>query len=442
MDATTPQGQADAPPHEPASPLASTMDDAKNREVPDLAAQLSVLERQLEVLQARMKDTNKAQTNAADSVNQGSIIESSTSGETAATSSVPHENTKGVRIREDPAEPETTETAASESFPAPKVIIPRLNRVRWTEFKNTSLDEEGYAIDVLIGPARFYWEKHKEQRKVLQRGDDQQGLFQDVSSSYNSRPLVEQLSMPKDVSQELVDTQSEMPERIRINCERLLMVLREITDSALTGEPIVLLRPYKLLIHHEDAIRQWLQDLEVKWPAGSREAHQYYKPVDSGIERPLIRYNLGSAKKVLHEGDSGDTIENAAFDTHDVLRKLASSRDFMKSEVASVHRRHKEIESYAALTSLRCLVQFMDSDLIPVCQRYQANVHDMIRFRDLWYLYRPGDIVVSWKDLDKTSSTTHGTSWYESVSSGSASGKGPATLWRVLQVTSWTQTHG
>ncbi|KAH7091245.1 AAA family ATPase [Paraphoma chrysanthemicola] len=363
----------------------------------DLVAQLSLLKIQLETLQARVDG-------AADK--SRSINDPPEKKQEEASLSTPPEVSKGVRIATAPDELGATATSPPKTGPIPKVIIPKLNRVRWTDFKNTSLDDQKvFAIDVLIGPAKFYWEKHKEQRNLMRRGREQsESTLDHPGIPHEVQPVVaDQTQIPQNAQHEHSEPQSEMPERIRINCERLLTILREISDANLHDDSVVLLRPYKLLIHHERAIRQWLQDLEAKWAS-------------RGVPEN------GNLAGNHQQQDTGASFTNAGGDA-------SPGRDDTQVAAGKAATATEVTETYEALQSLRCLVQFMDTDVTPVHQRYANSIQGKIHFRDLWHLYRPGDIVVSYKDLDNSNKTVDGNSIQES-----SSAKRQPDIWRVLQV--------
>jgi hypothetical protein len=374
-----------------ASPTpASTSEISQTTERNQLRKQLSELRAQFESLQARLDGANEA-------VDQTSEIGSVTVDELMAQKS-PKKNDVAVQLAAIEAvatamAPTTAETA--------KALMPELRRVTWTDFKNSSLEErEVYAIEVLMGPAKFYWQKHREERSMKRR---------QVESNAAPNPTGPESPLPSSAmyhsntvqdEKDLVESQVEMPERIRINSEPLLMILREVTESVWSIEPTVFLRPYKLLVRHESAIRGFLHDLEAKWSANPREAGR-------------------------QQGQTGTaTVQNGTIDG-------SSQKSPPNIESATAV---EVTESYEALQSLRCLVSFMDTDVLPVHRNIRSGASERITFRDLWHVYRPGDVVVSWRDLDNKRSATEGIAVAEADSSDQISGKTAPTIWKVLQV--------
>lgn len=132
-----------------------------------------------------------------------------------------------------------------------------------------------------------------------------------------------------------------VPDRIRINSNHLLRILREICGPNFSHDkPVIMIRPYKALIYHETAIRHWGTSLETR----------------------------------LEEAQAVDPATGTKAPRH-------------SSE-------HNDNNEQAELADLRCLISLMDeiSSRIKYLQSPECNA---IVFSDLYLLYRPGDIVVS-----------------------------------------------
>ena len=46
-----------------------------------------------------------------------------------------------------------------------------------------------------------------------------------------------------------------------------------------------------------------------------------------------------------------------------------------------------------ALRHLRCLINFMDNELLPVIERIQSGKCQKVYFSDLWHLFKPGELM-------------------------------------------------
>jgi hypothetical protein len=271
-----------------------------------------------------------------------------------------------------------------------------LNRVDWTNFKTKYFDEPEYAIDVLMGPAKFFWQRQREERNMKRRGDySQQSDSQIVESRHTEMA-------------QLIKNQQEMPERIRINSYALIAILKEISSEDWETKPMVMLRPYKFLVTYEKDIRQWLADLEAKATPPSVSGGRTENEEPSEITKE-------------EEGRSKDKGETEPTDIQKTL-----------DEASTISQPNHDTDE--DLQSLRCLVEFMDKDVMPVYHKYETNASNKIFFRDLWYLFRPGVEVISWQDLDglSTSGRDSNLAVLETSTSKQGSDRTQPVLWRVL----------
>jgi hypothetical protein len=280
---------------------------------------------------------------------------------------------------------------------------PQLHYVEWSGFKNVCLEERVvYAIDVLIGPAKFYWQRHSEEKAKRRQVVD--GTLNSARGSYE--PTTDK---PLKVGRE-------MPERIRINSEHLLFILSDIVSEIWRLTPTVLLRPYKLLVLHDADIRQWLRELESKWAV-----HIEPDPLEEGV---------------VPEPKKASSVQNDAETVMDGEIPLPPSREILTGEDKAEDPPERLSDSPKALLDLRCLVGFMDTYISPVVERYRSSTAQKIFFRDLWYLFKPGDEVVCSQDLDSViqkKSVSFSADTFE-VTTQRISKRGAQTMWKVLQV--------
>ena len=210
-------------------------------------------------------------------------------------------------------------------------------------------------------------------------------------------------------------TRKEIPERIRINSRPVLAILADITGEKWGSEPKVMLRPYKLLVAYEKEIRKRLRFLQKLW---SNRA----KPEDVTISATALP---------TYEPETLD--DDTILDEGSLYRRQHSDTSSTLS-----HERHQHridlTTTYDALQDLTCLVEFMDEDLFPVVKRYDPDSsHSKICFRDLWYLYRPGDWVVLDERRGRRFSPDAGPEEERPPSQPGNVGERSATIWRVLE---------
>ncbi|KAF2801361.1 P-loop containing nucleoside triphosphate hydrolase protein [Mytilinidion resinicola] len=150
-----------------------------------------------------------------------------------------------------------------------------------------------------------------------------------------------------------------MPERIRINSHPLLAILSHIASKDWSLRPRVFLQPFKMFVHYDKQIRDYLKDLEGKW---------------ADPKRPI--------RRVV---ESMEAQSNGRDDNQAKFPKASQSRDTAAYDLANL------LDSREALLDLRCLVRFMDRYLAPVLRRFDNASLKKIEFEDLWYLFKPGD---------------------------------------------------
>ena len=215
-----------------------------------------------------------------------------------------------------------------------------LRYVTWTGFKNRYTGVKYLpAVEVLQGAARFYWQRDTGPRRAAVNPRE------DTSSTEMSSSLVPtKTSSPK--------AHKELPERMRINSWSLLLILSQIVSKHWQLTSKVLLRPFKLLIHYEDQIRDALADLEQIWK--DREVS-----------------------------------ETTAKDTTD-SPYVAGCRCNACAEFDCEPLR----ESFAALEDLRLLYGFIEDVLVPYRNKVRNLNTSWVYFSDMWFLFQPGDHVV------------------------------------------------
>lgn len=274
--------------------------------------------------------------------------------------------------------------------------IPETRYVDWFDFKNTSycdcakfrnwaqeskLHPAPYAIEVLATSPKYYWEKQSETwvRKFAS------ATAASVSASTQSNDPDLGANCPP-----------EMPDRIRINSKPILSFLGELDNSVTANRSVVLLRPYKLLIHNKDGIKVHLDNLRRMYPDSLR----------SGTEPPETGGQTG-----VHRSQR----RSIGMEDPETRKWIASGSGIT--------------DTVAALKDFECLQEFIEKHVLPVEKAYRSKTYQKIRFRDLWHLYKPGDYVVGKVTGSKESDTQN------SNTTGDSSQEERWPVWKVLAVT-------
>jgi hypothetical protein len=274
----------------------------------------------------------------------------------------------------------------------------------WEEFKYRMTLKEVYTIAVLNGePAhikRFENEQRKESAafvKRRQRGTDDalsptahRHSLTTCDIECNDAHLLDgTLAKPKS------EAYKTLPERIRINSPHVNAILKKLSEQwdhePMTDEPMIHLRPYKILVVFESKIRKfyakWKKELNSSGTGGADSVTEYetdrngapgtnQKGVTGTTHRAnsaARQFRAAEPKAVAPEQAQGvKRLHDAKLNWNDV-------KDMMHGKEALQH--------------LEQLIIFMDKVLKPHMDRVRSTEHREVTFHDLWYLFQPGDLL-------------------------------------------------
>ncbi|KAF4540683.1 AAA family ATPase [Lasiodiplodia theobromae] len=296
--------------------------------------------------------------------------------------------------------------------------IPRIEPVDWHRFKNRlwcdcgiysqwaaeeKVHRRPHAIEVLIGKARYYWERAGDGWMRDPVGADEPNARDD----HEQEPDVPAGKLPQ------------LPERIRINSRPVLAFLAELTDSEDSISSKVMLRPYKILIRHQKAIRQHYQELRQEWePRAQENEDQLPAGVDNnpaqvpaaGQQEAVSQANgkvpenqptsASPYDQEVPSPDKEDTASGDASPEKDATSEKSADENEDKQQVPTTNN----LEAYR---DFKCLVTFIDEYILPVIDAYRHESSTTVRFEDLWHLFKPGDHVIV-KDTQGSAHGYHG----------------------------------
>ncbi|KAL4878182.1 hypothetical protein BJY04DRAFT_221328 [Aspergillus karnatakaensis] len=222
--------------------------------------------------------------------------------------------------------------------------ILKLNCVGWADFQSAALQEQVYVIDVLIEEPVIIRKASQRRQSIVVSAPDPATLspadpgevisILPVDSVNTKEPVLHPFKMKKPV-----------PERIRINSNSILRILDRLKNSPVLAsregtQSVIMFRPFRTLVHFEQDIRAWHDDLKVRWD--------------------------DNATRAAHAESPKNDQEDIDVDS-----------------------------SHLAFQELGFLVEFFDTFISPQLQYVRSNNCQRIVFHDLWYLFNPGDIVVT-----------------------------------------------
>lgn len=243
-------------------------------------------------------------------------------------------------------------------------VIPREYRVTWVDFKRKDEKKRSadvHALDVLIGDAIIphkFWARFHSGETLHLRDIRRAWFLQDLIRSGDEENTTD-TAVPVHLSQSTEGEYPALPDRIRINGAPLLKLLEKVLEVELHQEnsPLVLLRPFKLLVHYEQEIRSVHTQLKKKFePTAVAE-----QALTSPDENPESSQNSDQTGLSLNE---------------DEVKLL------------------EEFGSEQAYKELCCLIEFMDRDLRPLGELRSGFV-EKVYYSELWHIFKPGEVVIT-----------------------------------------------
>ncbi|KAL8780133.1 MAG: hypothetical protein Q9213_006617 [Squamulea squamosa] len=214
-----------------------------------------------------------------------------------------------------------------------------------------------------------------------------------------------------------------MLERICINSDLLIKILNEITGLSLQG-PLIILRPFKVLIHWEKKIRDRLDKLRKSCASkGEDNSESYHKDTEKGqpATTAYVDDHLAAATgekypgcdksepgplRLPHQMQDGSSQEHLGVPATDSLHlpdaKVTSSENRANTFATTMAEKDNltdNIESTdgrPALKRLQLLVRFMDTEIFAPLKKLTSQQKPLeVFFADLYHLYPPGEEVVA-----------------------------------------------
>jgi len=289
---------------------------------------------------------------------------------------------------------EEEKAKADEQSARPTCAQLRLNRVDWFAFKRLSQSEErdSCVIDILIGEPII---------------NDDVGTGWYGRSGRRVRKAVK--SQYPQTSASLTPGLAPLPERIRIHSASLRKILARIIGSEasevadMNSPAVVLVRPFKVLFYREQALRSWCTSLEEKF-------EQITKATEHGLAETASP-EQGNDSSQGHDLSQADKVpEKTTTNVPQSIMEDVKDKDKDKDKEGGDHdddvenedeeeREEKEdpndvSRSAMALDHLKCLLNFMDSNISAKQAHLNSSKCTKVFFSDLWYLFRPGVVVI------------------------------------------------
>ncbi|XXH00022.1 hypothetical protein Hte_006363 [Hypoxylon texense] len=269
-----------------------------------------------------------------------------------------------------------------------KPKVPEVRKLNFENFKNRfhGLDEPGYAIDVLMAGPNLQAQIRREQ--ATRRKEELARMRQKYLLSYGmggghthvaqDRRDAQERSR-KDKRAEAIQPNETEIERVRIQSQPILGHLTSLLkDTEQRSTPRTFVRPFKALVYFQPKMKEILATLEEKWAD--------YEELDE-IE----------SEKVIDSPEEVEIVESIDSRDNDASSQAASGDDDDTESLLSVDSNAEDIDtimdSPEALRDMRCYVNFIDNEVMPLHSRFDGTSADKVKFDDLWSLFRVGDLI-------------------------------------------------
>ncbi|KAF2136546.1 uncharacterized protein K452DRAFT_237314 [Aplosporella prunicola CBS 121167] len=263
--------------------------------------------------------------------------------------------------------------------PAPKDAAPELNPLEWSDFKRLRevSEAESFAIDILLGEPKIDFGLPSYSKA---------GLRETLRGKQLNEKQHEKKATGKQTA--MLTGQAPLPERIRIHSRQLLRILEKIHGSEIsTRQPLVILRPFKVLVYYDQQLRERYERLSAKFPSLHSPDCINDRPSSSTTTEDTItqsRKDYGTPSELKqHESEKKKQEEKTVQTTGD------DDRDQPEADETD-----DDSTSSTALEHLGCLLKFMNSDISNKLAYLSGTECQKIFFSDVWHLFKPGDEVI------------------------------------------------
>lgn len=198
-----------------------------------------------------------------------------------------------------------------------------------------------------------------------------------------------------------------VPERIRLNGPQFAETFALIGDTHVPSiaPQMVLLEPYRLFVYHNQDIRNRYASLKEKLGASENQkdmsstasvtqAPGQHEPAQSDVQQGRNENAHVGAQSSIKGEIGAETSPPVPDETHHDGAEEPPQRPEDKPNEDNADTQYPRANSKTALTYLECLIDFMDTTVLARRKYVRGDECRKIHFRDLWYLFNPGDEVI------------------------------------------------
>jgi hypothetical protein len=179
--------------------------------------------------------------------------------------------------------------------------------------------------------------------------------------------------------------------RIRINSQAVLGHLTSLLgETEKRSTPRTFVRPFKPMIYYQQKMKDILGDLEEKWAdvegleGEGEDSTSSETPEElEFVVEPSVEPRKAAAQGEETDGSASD--DDEAYDDDD--------RESLQSVDSNTEDQEIMMDGVQALRDMRCYVNFVENEVMPLYRQYDGTSATQVRYEDLWSLFRVGDLI-------------------------------------------------
>src|SRR5947207_9234419 len=245
---------------------------------------------------------------------------------------------------------------AGSEEPNSPTTVPEVKECDWAHFVNRfSPREPIYAIEILVAGLKLGMEVADEERKREHYDGFRLGFS------------------PGNQWVHKIEANDTWIQRVRIQSKALLRIFSKVTGYEWGTNPHTFVRPFQYLIRYHERFKEELRRMDSEMSL-TQETHGSDGAVVAAVQ-------LKAEPREARIPPAG-TLDSAG---------EAQSPPAPADKDGQVHETDP-----TALEDLRCYIKFVEERILPELKRYREvsnSTRLKIRFDDLWYLFRSGDLI-------------------------------------------------
>lgn len=180
--------------------------------------------------------------------------------------------------------------------------------------------------------------------------------------------------------------------RIRINSQAVLGHLTSLLgETERRSTPRTFIRPFKPLVYYHQKMKDILAALEEKWgDVEGVEEEDSETPVE--IPDDIESFDEASVEPLKAAAQRGEAADDSVSDDDDEDYD-DEDRKSLQSIDSNAEDQEIIMDGFQALRDMRCYVNFVDTEVMPLYNQYNGTSATKVRYEDLWSLFRVGDLI-------------------------------------------------